>query len=202
MQISAILFDIGGVLVELNGLPSIAKLLNSQQSYDVIYDRWMSSPSVIAHETGQIDGQIFAIGAVRDLDLSISPDAFLTNFATWIVGLFPDTLRLLNAIPDHMTVAALSNTSPTHWQKVEETGLPQQFDALFLSHEIGHLKPASPSFEAVLNQLNLSAEQVIFFDDNINNVNAANALGFKAHQAFNPTDAATVLKQYDIIQLT
>lgn len=200
MQISAILFDIGGVLIELNGLPSIAKLLNSQQSYDVIYQKWMSSPSVIAHETGQIDGKTFAVGAVNDLELSISPEAFLANFATWIVGLFPDTLHLLNTIPNHIKVAALSNTSPTHWEKVEETGLHQQFDALFLSHEIGHLKPAYQSFEVVLNELNLKAEQVIFFDDNIDNVNAAKTLGFKAHQALNPMDAATVLKQYKIIE--
>jgi hypothetical protein len=39
MTISAVVFDIGGVLIELNGLPSLAKLLDSQQSHNEIYNK-------------------------------------------------------------------------------------------------------------------------------------------------------------------
>ncbi|HSR01741.1 MAG TPA: hypothetical protein VLM20_03030, partial [Methylophilaceae bacterium] len=60
MKISAVLFDVGGVLIELDGLPSLAKLLNREQSYDEIYKNWMSSPSVIAHETGKLSADEFA----------------------------------------------------------------------------------------------------------------------------------------------
>ncbi len=199
MKISAILFDIGGVLIELNGLPSIAKLLNSGLSYDDIYKQWMASPSVIAHETGKIQADAFAIGAVNDLNLTITPQAFIENFATWIVGTFPDTFELLAAIPSNITLAALSNTSPTHWERVEATDLHQHFQHLFLSHEIGHLKPAPPSFQIVLDQLKLPAEEIIFFDDNIDNVNASIAMGFKGHQAFNPTDIKVILKTYQLL---
>lgn len=199
MKISAILFDIGGVLIELNGLPSIAKLLNSNQSYDTIYKKWMASPSVIAHETGKMQADEFAIGAVNDLDLTITPQAFIENFSTWIVGTFPDSIELLQAIPSHITLAALSNTSPTHWARVESTGLHQNFQHLFLSHEIGHLKPAAPSFQIVLDQLALPAEEIIFFDDNIDNVQASINMGFKGHQAFNPADIKATLKTYDLL---
>lgn len=199
MKISAILFDIGGVLIELNGLPSIAKLLNSDQSYDDIYKKWMASPSVIAHETGKMQADAFAIGAVNDLDLTITPQAFIENFATWIVGTFPDTFELLESIPSHITLAALSNTSPTHWERVVATGLDKSFSHLFLSHEIGHLKPAPPSFQIVLDQLKLPAKEIIFFDDNIDNVNASIAMGFKGHQAFNPTDIKATLKSYGLL---
>lgn len=198
MKISAILFDIGGVLIELNGLPSIAKLLNSDQSYDVVYKKWMASPSVIAHETGKMQADEFAVGAVKDLDLTITPQAFIENFATWIVGTFPGAVELLSTIPSHITLAALSNTSPTHWERVEKTGLQHHFSHLFLSHEIGHLKPTPPSFQVVLDQLNLPANEIIFFDDNIDNVNASIAMGFKGHQAFNPDDIHAILKTYQL----
>lgn len=201
MKISAVLFDVGGVLIELDGIPSLAKLLNSEQSHDEIYKNWMSSPSVIAHETGKLSADEFATRIVEDLKIDLSPDAFMQNFATWIVGTFPNTLELLDEIPSQIPVAALSNTSAAHWVHVEATGLTQKLDHLFLSHEIGHLKPNHQAFQAAIDGLQLPAEEVIFFDDNIDNVNAANAFGLKAHQAFNPTQARHILNQYGLIQV-
>ncbi len=199
MKISAVLFDIGGVLIELDGLPSLAKLLNSQQSHDEIYQKWMASPAVIAHETGKLSSNAFAEQVVQDLNIKLSPDAFMANFATWIVGTFPHTFDLLEAIPSTLPVAALSNTSAAHWVHVESTGLTDQFDHLFLSHEIGYLKPDHQAFRAAVEGLQLPAEEIIFFDDNIDNVNAANAFGLKAHQAFNPLQAKQVLSQYGVL---
>jgi glucose-1-phosphatase len=199
MPVSAILFDIGGVLIELNGLPSLAKLLDSQQSHDEIYKKWMASPTVIAHETGKLSSDAFAATIVKELAIDLSPDAFMTNFATWIVGTFPNTFELLEAIPATIPVAALSNTSAAHWVHVEATGLTDQLDHLFLSHEIGHLKPDHQAFQAAVDGLKLPAEEIIFFDDNIDNVIAANAFGLQAHQAFNPEQAKQILKQYGLL---
>lgn len=199
MTISAILFDIGGVLIELDGLPSLAKLLDSQQSHDEIYKNWMASPSVIGHETGKLSTDEFAVQVVKDLNIDLSPDAFMENFSTWIVGTFPNTFDLLDAIPSTLTVAALSNTSAAHWVHVEATGLTNKLDHLFLSHEIGHLKPDHQSFQAAVDGLQLPAEEIIFFDDNMQNVHAANAFGLKAHQALNPEHARQVLNQYGLL---
>lgn len=200
MKISAVLFDIGGVLIELNGLPSIAKLLDSDQSLEDIYKYWMSAPSVIGHETGQLNTDEFAQAVVKDLKLSITPDAFMENFATWIVGTFPDSVDVINAIPSHIKVAALSNTSDAHWKEVEATGLTDVIEHLFLSHQIGHLKPSAPAFQAAVDGLGLPPSEIVFFDDVIENVDAANAFGLLAHQALNPTQARAILTDYGVIQ--
>lgn len=200
MTISAVLFDIGGVLIELNGLPSIAKLLDSDQSLEDIYKYWMAAPSVIGHETGKLDTDAFAKAVVKDLKLSISPDAFMENFRTWIVGTFPDTFSLLDAIPNTVKVAALSNTSGAHWKEVEATGLTNKIEHLFLSHEIGHLKPSPPAFQAAVDGLGMPAKEIIFFDDVQENVNAANAFGLQAFQALNPSEAKTILIEQGVIK--
>lgn len=198
-NISAVLFDVGGVLIELNGLPSLAELLDSNQTLDEIYKHWMASPSVIAHETGKMDSQNFAVEVVKDLQLDLTPNAFMENFTTWIVGTFPETFSLIDAIPAHVKVAALSNTSPAHWVEVEKTGLTDKIEHLFLSHEIGHLKPNAPAFQAAVDGLQTSPESIVFFDDNLENVHAANEFGLNAHQVFNPTEAKTILSQYGLI---
>jgi len=199
MNISAILFDVGGVLIELNGLPSIAKLLDSDQSLEDIYKYWMAAPSVIGHETGKLSTDEFAQAVVQDLRLSISPDAFMANFSSWIVGTFPDTFDLLDAIPNDIKVAALSNTSGAHWKEVEATGLTDKIEHLFLSHEIGHLKPTAPAFQAAVDGLGIPAEEIIFFDDVLENVHAANDFGLKAHQALNPTQAKQILVEHGLV---
>lgn len=199
MKISAVLFDVGGVLVELNGLPSIAKLLDSNQSLEDIYQRWMAAPSVIGHETGKLTTDEFATAVVKDLQLSISPEAFMANFATWIVGTFPDTFALLDAIPTTLKVGALSNTSAAHWQEVQATGLTEKIEHLFLSHEIGYLKPSAPAFQAAVKGLGVTAEEIIFFDDVLENVDAANAFGLNAHQVLNPAEAKQILIQHGLV---
>lgn len=199
MKISAVLFDIGGVLIELNGLPSIAKLLDSDQSLDDIYQYWMAAPSVIGHETGKLSTDEFASEVVKDLKLTISPEAFMENFATWIVGAFPGTFELLASIPKTVKVAALSNTSDAHWKEVEATGLTGKIEYLFLSHEIGHLKPAPPAFQAAVDGLGVPAAEIIFFDDVLENVHAANAFGLNAHQVLSPKEAKQILIQHGLI---
>lgn len=195
-KISAVVFDIGGVLIELDGLPSIATLLNSDLAHDVLYKRWMAAPSVIAHETGKMTPEAFSHAVVKEMDFPLSPADFLENFASWIVDVFPNAIELVKDLSQRCTVAALSNTSPPHWERVASTGLAQHFDHLFLSHEIGHLKPHPSSFQIVTEQLDCPASEVVFFDDNLDNVNAAIAFGFDAHQVFNPDQAKAILTNY------
>ena len=75
-RISGLLFDIGGVLVALDGVPSLARLLEIEPAHDEIHRRWLACPSVVRHETGQIAADQFAIEVVQDLGLSLSPRRF------------------------------------------------------------------------------------------------------------------------------
>ena len=106
----AILFDIGGVLIALDGVPTMARLLGLEPSQDVVYQRWMTSASVIAYETGKIGAEEFAAGVVADLGLAISPEAFLADFCRWPGALLPGAVEVLDAIPRRYRVAELSNT--------------------------------------------------------------------------------------------
>jgi len=198
-RICGVLFDIGGVLVALDGVPSLAALLGVEARDEALHAMWMASPAVVAHETGKIGPAEFAVGAVADFKLSVTPEWFLADFVGWLKGPLPGASDLLNEIPKGCQVAALSNMSAVHWDAIAATGLTRRFDRLFVSHEIGYLKPSGEAFAIALDGMRLSPSEIIFLDDGLRNVEVARALGMEAHLVRGPDEARAVLMEHGII---
>lgn len=198
-RIAGVLFDIGGVLVALDGGPAMAALLGIEAQHDRIHALWLDSPSVVAHESGRIGAAEFAAGIVAEMRLPVTADVFLQDFRSWPKGLLPGALELLDEIPRSYRVAALSNMSAAHWSSIMPTGLVSRFEQLYLSHEIGHVKPSREAFLAALAGMDLPPSAVLFLDDGRRNVDAARALGIQAEQVKGPAEARTVLAHYGVV---
>lgn len=199
-RIAGILFDLGGVLVALDGAPSLAKLLSVEPQHEALHAMWIASPSVVAHETGKIDAAAFAAGLVAELGLPVAAEAFLQDFRAWPTGLLPGALQLLDDIPDTYQVAALSNTSAVHWETILAMGLVDRFDQTYLSHRIGCLKPDSAAFLVSLEGMGLQPSEVLFLDDRPQNIEAAAKLGMQAHLTRGPGEARRVLENYGVVR--
>jgi putative hydrolase of the HAD superfamily len=78
-------------------------------------------------------------------------------------------------------------------------GLPERFEATYVSHEIGSLKPSQEAFQVALDGMALPPAKVLFLDDGVTNVRAASALGMKAHVVKNPEQARVVLESYGVL---
>lgn len=198
-KISGILFDVGGVLVTLDGVPSLAKLLNLEASHAAIHARWMTSPSVVSHESGRISAAEFAAGVVTDLNLPVSPESFLQDFCCWPSAVCPGAVELIKEIPRTYRVGILSNTSAVHWERIVAMGLADCFEFIYLSHETGCLKPAPEAFLVALKGMGLPAAEVLFLDDGAWNVDAARSLGMHAAVVRNPQDARAVLQEFGVL---
>jgi putative hydrolase of the HAD superfamily len=196
--IKGVLFDVGGVLVALDGMPSLAKWFGTEVP-DVLHARWMACSSVVAHETGKIDAATFASGLVADLQLPITADVFLDDFCRWPQGLLAGARELLDDIPRWYRVAALSNTSAVHWARITDMGLGQRLEHAYLSHQTGYLKPAREAFLTAVEGMALSPSEVLFLDDGQVNIDAARALGIHARLVTSPEEARAALIEWGVI---
>lgn len=178
----AILFDLGGVLMNFGGLRRLAEL--SGHEYDAaLTSKWVSSKWVQAFERGKCDADAFGRGVVHDWGLSLTPSEFVEEFSHWSAGPFPGAVDLLQSLHGTIRMGCLSNTNPTHWkQHLDRWGLVNYFDWAFVSHELGMMKPDADMFRHVVNTVGTTAERLLFLDDSKEHVEAARELGIRAEQ--------------------
>ncbi len=173
----ALLFDLGGVLVDWDGTTPLIELSNRALDEEQARRFWLESPSVRNFEIGKSMPEQFARGAIAELGLPMRPEEFLSAFATWDRGPFPGTLPLLKNLKPDFTLACLSNNNPIHWRRPELHELLAFFDRCFVSFKTGVLKPDRVAFEHVLGEMAARPEEILFFDDNPECVETALRMG-------------------------
>lgn len=198
-----VLFDLGGVLVELKGVPTMLTWLGNNVSVDELWRMWLSSPVVRRFETGRAAPDEFADEIIRAMSLPVGKEEFLSAFSSWLTGLYPGALDLVRSVPERFTLATLSNTSVLHWSRLmTEFKLEEAFDSHFASHLTGRIKPDAEAFEHVADTLGCKSSAIFFLDDNTLNVEAAKKVGMHAVRVQGPTEAQRALAEAGIVAPT
>jgi len=176
-----LLFDVGGVLVQLSGVKTMLQWMGADATSDIMWKMWLESKPVREFERGRIDADEFAAAVTKEFRLPVEPQQFLASFTGWVTGLYPGTLEMLAQIPRTYRCAVLSNSNALHWTRVmDDLQLGTAFAHQFVSHLTGRIKPDAEAFEHVVDTLGCSPEQVLFLDDNTLNVDAAKRFGMQA----------------------
>ncbi|HEY6330898.1 MAG TPA: HAD family phosphatase [Blastocatellia bacterium] len=201
-NIRIILFDLGGVLVELTGIPTLHSWTQDRMTTDELWITWLSSPAVRAFETGRSSPEEFARGLIREMNLPLTTEEFLADFALWPRNLFPGAIDLVREISPGYTRAVLSNSNVMHWPRLmDEWGLGEVFDHQFASHLIGKIKPDEEAFHHVVDELDCEPPTIFFLDDNMLNVETARRVGMRAVQVKGAIDARRALSEAGVLRL-
>jgi len=180
-QISHILFDLGRVLVGVDGLPSMRVLFPDLTDFQ-IQKKFTGESLREEFETGKISTPEFLTRALQEFGLELKPEEFHDLLRSWVVGVYPGVSESLSRLRRQFKIGCLSNTNEIHAKRYHELGLLAHFDDVFLSHEIGFLKPDEGAFQCVLNSWGVDPSEILFFDDNEENVEAARNVGVRAER--------------------
>ena len=189
----ALVFDAGGVFVPHDNEVLLTRLAGR-----------CSAAGALEHvRAGHYDrrigrGEIPVPDLHRRLRDELGYDADLEQFLEdWSSHLEIDhgMLALMTALADDHRVAVFSNTNAAHWAWVEEMtgGALDRFE-LYLSHQLGAVKPDLAAFALVAERAEIEPGRCLFIDDLAENVEAARAAGFQAEQFTGQAALETLLE--------
>jgi HAD superfamily hydrolase (TIGR01509 family) len=189
-----LLFDLGGVLVDVANLRELPALLPEPMQPEALRRKWVSSPAIGRFECGQCSKEAFATEFSREWGLALAPGDFLERFASWVVAPYPGTGQLLAELDGRFTLACLSNTNAVHWEKVlGMQDLRPVLERPFLSYAMGAMKPSPAVYARVVRELECAPGEIAFFDDGPENVDGAARAGLSAHLTVGPDRLRQVL---------
>lgn len=178
-----VVFDLGGVLVEYVGVSRLRQWMGGELTDGDMHRQWLFSPAVRAFESGRIQAEDFAHAIIDEFALDTHAEEFLSEFPDFVRGMYDGAEELLDDLGRRWPLALLSNTNRPQWEKLlRTTNLRPHFQQVFLSFELGLMKPDRAVFEHLVRELAAPAGSIVFFDDNPANVEAARACGIDARQ--------------------
>lgn len=188
----AVIFDMGGVIVELGPLTDI--LGDDPLPVGEFWAKWLASPTVRAFEMGRCSAEEFGRRLVVELNLSFDGHELVERFLAWPKGLYPGSVELIDELAGRAEVGILSNTNALHWSnQVDHDIVAGLFTRHYLSFQLGLAKPDADIFAHVIADLDRPADRILFLDDNQINVDGARAAGMRSALVRGPGEARAAL---------
>ncbi|MCF0053472.1 HAD family phosphatase [Dyadobacter sp. LJ53] len=207
-KIKNIIFDLGDVILNIDvpvASKSFAELSGREQAE--ILELFSKNALFRQFETGELDEAGFRNYVRKILDFSdLSDEAIDTAWNSLLLDLPPERVELLQNLAKNYRLFLLSNTSSIHITQVNKileasTGikrLDDLFETVFLSYEMGLMKPDPKIYQKVLEQAGLEAAETLFLDDNLANIEAASKLGIDTIHVQKPVTILEYLKDYAV----
>ena len=185
MQIRNIIFDWGGVLIDLNteGCMRAFEQLGADVKHLLTGTNELGVFS--AYESGTLDTPGFHEAIRQMIGPPVSDEEIDKAWNTQLKSIPEEKLELLLRLKARYNLYLLSNNNSISMRRCREifseAGLPleEAFKGLFLSYQMKMLKPSPAIYGSMIASLGLRPEEILFIDDSEANVEAAARAGIK-----------------------
>lgn len=200
-MVKAIAFDIGGVLIELD-LDRCIHAFRDILGFDRITE--LLDPSHQKGIYGEMEAGRLGADHFRELILAESrPGCTKADvdraMAALLVGMAEATVRVVKDLQTRYPLYLLSNNNPISMARTyaifRENGIEPKtaFKGEFISWEMQLMKPSQACYREVIRRIGLPAREILFVDDNANNVEAAREAGLQARYYIPGSDLSLLL---------
>jgi len=201
-KIDTIIFDLGGVLIDWN--PEYVFLdvfKGNREEMNWFFD------NICTHDWNENQDAGYPIEKATEERVARFPEfeeLIRMYYGRWVEmlgGPITETVDVLDKLikSENYKVVALTNWShETFPIALERFEFLHWFEGIVVSGEEKTRKPFKEIYDITLNRFNINAENSIFIDDNLRNVEAANQLGINGIHFKNPKTLVQQLKSYNI----
>lgn len=182
MKIKNIIFDLGGVIfnIDYQKTSEAFKKLGAT-NFDQFYSQSQQHKLFDDFETGKISASEFRSGLRKALDLVATDDEIDAAWNAMLLDLPIKRLEFIKSLRKDYKVFLYSNINEIHFNKLfnickNQHGISSfagYFDREYYSHRFGKKKPHSTSFQAILDENDLCAQETLFIDDSRQHIEGA-----------------------------
>jgi 2-haloacid dehalogenase len=193
-SIDAVVFDIGGVLVDWDPRHLYRKVFAGDDRMETFLGQVCTPAWHAQHDLGvpfssSIPAQVTAYPEWAN-EIRAWADRFAEMWKGSVAGSV-DVFAALRASDNRPLIYAATNWGSDNW-RLAKTLFPflEWFDGELVSADVGLLKPDPRFFELLVRRFNLTPSSTLYVDDNTENVNQACRTGFVVHH-FTGADGLT-----------
>ena len=199
-NIKNVIFDLGGVLVDWNPDKVFIKVFEGdKQKMEYFYaevctQEWNENQDA-GYPMAKATEERVALFPEFEKEIRMYYDRWDEMLGNQIQGTV-DILKKLTNSPEYKVVALTNWSHETFPKAIKKFEFLQWFEGVLVSGVEKTRKPFPEIYELTLNRFDLKAEESLFIDDNLRNVEAARALGIYSIQFHSPELLALELKDY------
>jgi glucose-1-phosphatase len=193
--IDAIIFDLGGVILNLSVRNSIDAFIkigfnNVEEEMGKILNRIPGDELGIFHlyETGMINSSEFRAGIRKYIEKDLPDHDIDSAWSAMLLDLPPANFNMMEKLSNSFRIFLLSNTNDIHIENLHAisqnnhgfSSLVKLFEKVYYSHEVKMRKPDVEIYHHVIKDAGLNADRTLFIDDSLINVQGAQKAGLHA----------------------
>jgi len=186
--IKAIVFDLGNVIIDLDYDRTANRLAElSGIKVSELNELLVSSEVLKIFEVGGVSESEFRKEVCSLLNIQLVAEVFDEIWNSLLGDISVIRLDRLVELKKSYSTFVLSNTNSIHLKSFDKNlqdthgieGIQTLVDKAYYSHEVGMRKPNADIYQFVLEEQNLTPEEVLFIDDRQDNIEAADTLGIR-----------------------
>lgn len=180
--VSTLLFDLGGVLYNIN-VQRTRDSLSLLAQHPIDYSLSSQDDVFSEYESGKLTSAEFRQALRNIYSIAAEDEEIDAAWNALLIGVFPGRAELLRLLRQRYRLALLSNINEIHHRYIAEQcrELFGELDHVFLSYQVGMRKPNADIYHHVLQELGAQPQEVLFFDDSPLNIYTAGQLGIATH---------------------
>jgi glucose-1-phosphatase len=181
--VRALLFDLGGVVIDFDFNGAFRRWA-SRAGCDpaLIAERFSIDEAYRQHERGEIPASRYFAVLRESLGIDLDDEELVEGWNDVYLGLVAGISEVLSAAGMRWPLFAFTNSNATHksvWDTLYASQL-RSFRKVFVSSDLGVRKPDLEAFELVARLMGFEPDEILFFDDGVENVEGARAAGMHA----------------------
>lgn len=183
IMIKAIVFDMGGVVVNLDMDLCIANFKEKAgfETIEEFLDPWHQKGFISDLEEGLIEPEDYDRECLLRSRPGTSARTVRECFCSLLTGLNPRAVELIRSLRGRYPLYVLSNNNPITraWfsELMRREGIADAFTKEFYSYEMKMLKPSREIYDRMIREIGAKPEEILFIDDSRSNAEGSRAAG-------------------------